>query len=69
MGREKKFNNTGVDSVSTKKRSPALFFQQERGGEKKEKSKDRLDVWNCIVVFAIILLLAFAADEYERSWL
>ena len=64
---EKKFNNTGVDSVSTKKGFLLSFFS--RRGEKKEKSKDRLDVWNCIVVFAIILLLAFAADEYERSWL
>ena len=35
---EKKFNNTGVDSVLTKKRFPSLFFQQERG-EKRKKAK------------------------------
>ena len=56
-----------MDGVSTKKGFLLFFSAEER--RKKEKSKDRLDVWNCIVVFAIILLLAFAADEYERSWL
>ena len=38
----------------------------ERG--KKEKKK-RLDGWNCFVVLASILLLAFASDEYESAWL